>query len=78
MAISHLSELARDSECTPGEDTPSMVDKLPSSISDRDLDNNGEYTFNKIMKFSYPHDFKGVQKAKSPGSPAGETRDILE
>jgi len=78
MAISHMSELTRDTECTPGEDTPSMADKLPTSITDRDLDGNGEYTFNQVMKFSHPHDFKGVQKTKSPGSPAGDTRDILD
>ena len=47
-----------------------MASKLPTKITDRDLDSSGEYKFKQLVKLAYPHDYKDIEKI------AG--RDILE
>jgi hypothetical protein len=34
-----------------------MLSKLPKKITDRDLDNKGEYKYKELVKLAYPHDF---------------------
>jgi hypothetical protein len=50
-----------ESKCMTDEDIGSMVG-LPSKITNRDLNNHGEFSFEKLLKLSYPNDFKTMEK----------------
>ena len=47
------------SRCPKDDQTQSLLNGLPKKITDKDLDNNGEYIFEKVLKLHNPEDFKG-------------------
>ena len=48
------------SRCPKDDQTQSLLNGLPKKITDKDLDNNGEYIFEKVLKLHNPEDFKGL------------------
>jgi hypothetical protein len=77
MSISHSHELMQQTRCLDSDETPSFKGGLPESLGDKDLDSQGAYHFEKILKIEYPKDFKGFEKSKpgeikSVGAPMGE------
>lgn len=58
--MSHMSQMTSETKCVAGDGIPSMRSELPHTITDRDLDREGLYTFDKLVKLAYPEDFKGV------------------
>lgn len=65
-------------KCKAGADIPSLSAALPKKITDRDLDSNGEYTFEKVLKLAYPLDFQHVEKTAATHGARGSARDILK
>jgi hypothetical protein len=41
------------------------------------LDSHGEYSFSKVVKLAYPHDFSHVEKTPATQAARGSARDIL-
>ena len=46
-------------------------------IRDHDLDDKGEYHFEKLMKFVYPKDFKDVEASAEHHKKDGSGMDVL-
>jgi len=67
LSIAHVSKVEADTECTAGRTVEALGIGLAHVISDRDLDSQGEYSFDKVLKLQYPGDFKKVQKIKEKG-----------
>jgi len=64
-------------KCAAGDDIPALSAALPKKITDRDLDSHGEYSFDKVLKLAYPHDFQHVEKTPATQRGRGSARDIL-
>jgi len=77
FSIVHQSQLVEEVKCAANDEIPSMTAMLPKKITDRELDGHGEYTFEKVLKLAYPHDFQHVEKTASTGRTRGSARDIL-
>jgi hypothetical protein len=61
MGISHVADIVHETRCPANTDqVPSMLTELPKEITDRDLDHEGVYSFEKMVKLSYPGDFKSL------------------
>ena len=60
LSISHIPKILEQTTCK-GE-RPSLKDALKHVITDRDLDHEGQYSFDKTVKLQYPEDFKKVTK----------------
>jgi len=80
MSVSHASEVVAATRC-PAAEAPSFVGGLPHTISDHDLDDNGEFLFDKLLRLHYPNDFKDVQKSEkgaySTGSGFGSLDELV-
>lgn len=70
LSISHDTELIEESKCKDGQ-FESLTEGLKHVITDRDLDGEGKYHFNKVLKLQYPNDFKKLTKH------AMDNRDVL-
>lgn len=73
LSISHLAKIAEQAECRAGGQIESLAAGLSHVITDRDLDREGAYAFDKVLKLQYPEDFKKVAKITEHG----KTADIL-
>jgi hypothetical protein len=62
LSISHNAEMVLMSRCPKDDKTQSLLNGLPKRITDRDLDNNGEYIFEKVLRLHNPDDFKGYSQ----------------
>jgi hypothetical protein len=78
FSIVHQSQLEEEVKCTANNDVPSLSAALPKKITDRDLDSHGEYSFEKVLKLAYPHDFQHVEKTAATQRTRGSARDILK
>jgi hypothetical protein len=65
MSITHLSQLAPLTPCAKDDTTPSMATALPETITDRDLDYDGVYRFNKMMRLSYPNEINDFDASEA-------------
>jgi len=77
FSIVHESQLVEEVKCVAGDDIPALSAALPKKITDRDLDSHGEYSFEKVLKLAYPHDFQHVEKTPATQRNRGSARDIL-
>ena len=77
FSIVHESQLVEEVKCAAGDDIPALSAALPKKITDRDLDSHGEYSFEKVLKLAYPHDFQHVEKTPATQRGRGSARDIL-
>ena len=77
FSIVHESQLVEEVKCAAGNDIPALSAALPKKITDRDLDSHGEYSFEKVLKLAYPHDFQHVEKTPATQRGRGSARDIL-
>jgi len=77
FSIVHQSQLVEEVKCAASDEILSMAAALPKKITDRDLDSNGEYSFEKVLKLAYPHDFQHVEKTAATERARGSARDIL-
>jgi hypothetical protein len=77
FSIVHESQLVEEVKCVAGDDIPALSAALPKKITDRDLDSHGEYSFDKVLKLAYPHDFQHVEKTPATQRDRGSARDIL-
>jgi len=77
FSIVHESQLVEEVKCAAGDDIPALSAALPKKITDRDLDSHGEYSFDKVLKLAYPHDFQHVEKTPATQRDRGSARDIL-
>ena len=77
FSIVHESQLVEEVKCVAGDDIPALSAALPKKITDRDLDSHGEYSFEKVLKLAYPHDFQHVEKTPATQRGRGSARDIL-
>lgn len=77
FSIVHESQLVEEVKCAAGDDIPALSAALPKKITDRDLDSHGEYSFDKVLKLAYPHDFQHVEKTPATQRGRGSARDIL-
>lgn len=77
FSIVHESQLVEEVKCVAGDDIPALSAALPKKITDRDLDSHGEYSFDKVLKLAYPHDFQHVEKTPATQRGRGSARDIL-
>jgi hypothetical protein len=77
FSIVHESQLVEEVKCVAGDDIPALSAALPKKITDRDLDSHGEYSFEKVLKLAYPHDFQHVEKTPATQRDRGSARDIL-
>lgn len=77
FSIVHESQLVEEVKCAAGDDIPALSAALPKKITDRDLDSHGEYSFEKVLKLAYPHDFQHVEKTPATQRDRGSARDIL-
>jgi hypothetical protein len=57
MSVTHEAPLMLGVQCPVKDKTPSMK-SIPHKITDRDLQ-NGQFTFDKMVKLHHPEDFKG-------------------
>lgn len=74
ISISHQAAIIDETRCSPHDsNVKSMAEAMPVRITDKNLDSNGQYSFDRIMKMTYPTDFKLVEKAGGNG----KVRDIL-
>lgn len=74
MSISHQAAIIEETRCSPHDsNVKSLAEALPVRITDKNLDSNGEYHFDQILKMTCPEDFKLVEKAGGKG----KARDIL-
>lgn len=73
LAISHLTKVKEETECRAGTHAEPLGSGLTHVITDRDLDGDGAYSFDKVLRLQYPEDFKKVAKTREDGKPA----DIL-
>lgn len=64
MSITSQPNLALETQCGPKDETPSFARDIPKTIQDRDLDSNGEYHFDKLLRLANPDDFRGYQAEK--------------
>ena len=63
MSISHAAEMVHSTRCPANSNqVESMITALPKQITDRDLNHDGQYSFEKMVKLSYPADFKSLTK----------------
>jgi len=76
FSIVHQSQLVEEVKCAASNDVASLSAALPKKITDRDLDSHGEYTFEKVLKLAYPHDFQHVEKIAATKGARGSARDI--
>lgn len=60
ISISHAEAMMHATRCPSTDDVPSLINDLPKKIEDHDLDRNGEYIYEKLLKLDYPKDFKGL------------------
>ena len=65
MSISHKANMEHETRCAaiegklqPGDSIPSLLTGLPKEITDHDLDDAGEFNFDKVLKLAYPTDLK--------------------
>lgn len=77
FSIVHESQLVEEVKCAAGDEIPALSAALPKKITDRDLDSHGEYSFEKVLKLAYPHDFQHVEKTPATQRGRGSARDIL-
>jgi hypothetical protein len=55
MSISHTAEMVHATRCPANSNqVQSMLTELPKQITDKDLNQEGIYTFDKMVKLSYP------------------------
>jgi len=78
FSISHMSKVVSETKCPAEGEIPSMLTELPHSITDRDLDREGEYTFEKVVKLAYPEDFKGAVVSKRQGHRDGNMGTLMK
>lgn len=63
MAISHTAEMVHATRCPANSNqVQSMLTELPKLITDKDLNHEGVYSFEKMVKLSHPLDFKTLTK----------------
>jgi hypothetical protein len=63
MSISHSAEIMHATRCpAKANEVESLLTALPKQIVDRDLNHEGQYTFEKMVRLSYPADFKSLTK----------------
>jgi hypothetical protein len=84
MSITHEANMVSGTRCAhidshldKGDEIPSIHTGLPKQIRDHDLDDNGEYHFEKLMKFVYPKDFKDVEASAEHRKKDGSGMDVL-
>jgi hypothetical protein len=70
MSIQHEANILSTTRCgniddhiKKGDEVPPVATAIPREITDRDLNDNGVYTFEKLMKFRYPEDFAGLRRS---------------
>jgi len=67
-----------ETKCPAEGEIPSMLSELPHSITDDDLDREGEYTLEKVVKLAYPEDFKNALVPKKQGHHDGGMGTLMK
>lgn len=63
ISVSHAAEMVHATRCPANSNqVQSMLTELPKEITDKDLNHEGVYSFEKMVKLSYPLDFKSLTK----------------
>ena len=63
MSIAHTAEIVHATRCPANSNqVESMLTQLPKAITDKDLSREGVYSFEKMVKLSYPSDLKSLTK----------------
>jgi hypothetical protein len=62
VSISHVPKVHQATTCSSGRPTDSLGMGLTHVITDRELDGDGAYSFNKTLRLQYPQDFKKLTK----------------
>lgn len=78
MSIAHIPKLVAETQCPASGDIPSMLSELPHIITDNDLDHEGEYNFEKVVKLAHPEDFRGVMVPKGHGGQDGRMGTLMK
>ena len=78
LSVSHTADLIQETRCFDDQSTPSFVSGLPHSIGDRDLDNDGIYKFDKLLRLHYPNDYKDVSKSEKGAYSTGSGANSLD
>jgi hypothetical protein len=51
-----------ETRCPKGNEFLTWSSGLPHKISDRDVDSEGYYSYDQVIKLDYPTDFDGISK----------------
>jgi len=57
LSISHIPDLVQSTRCSEKPNVESFLTKMPHEINDRDLDGDGNYVFDQLLRLSSPSDF---------------------
>ena len=77
LSISHSNQVAAEAKCEGDKAFDSMSSGLPRRITEDDLDREGSYSFDHLLKLSYPDDFKAVTKMRDQGAAKGGASEVL-
>ena len=77
ISISHAEGLMHETRCPNGESFPTWGTGLPSRITDRDLDRDGTYAFEQVLKLDYPKDFAKLEKLSERVDSKTVSMDVL-
>jgi len=75
--VAHIPELIKTTRCSEKEHAESLLEGLPASISDSDLDQDGSYTFEKVLRLSSPKDLSQVSKSHGATTTPGLQSEAL-
>ena len=67
MAITHITRLSEQTACRTRQKYESLHNGLPHVITDRDLDGEGSFTFDKVLKVQHPEDLTRATKLTENG-----------
>lgn len=68
LSIAHVPDLVQETRCSEKPHAENFITTLPHEINDRDLDGDGNYNFDQILRLSSPSDFQGVTKRNISGT----------
>jgi len=67
LSVSHLTRVTQETDCKAGKQYESLTHGLPHLITERDLDKDGAFVFDKVLRLQHPEDFKKLAKISEHG-----------